>query len=59
MRLILQNIKELVQVDPKSRLWVAGKSMSEVQTLKNAFLIVQDEQIKDFGLMVNLSQDGN
>ena len=56
MRLILQNIKELVQVDPKSRLWVAGKSMAEVQTLKNAFLIIQDEQIKDYGLMENLSQ---
>ena len=56
MRLILQNIKELVQVDPKSRLWVAGKSMAEVQTLKNAFLIIQDEQIKDYGFMENLSQ---
>jgi len=56
MRLILQNIKELVQVDPKSRLWVAGKSMTEVHTLKNAFLIIQDEQIKDFGHMEKLSQ---
>jgi len=56
MRLILQNIKELVQVDPESRLWVAGKSMAEVQTLKNAFLIIQDEQIKDYGFMENLSQ---
>lgn len=54
MRLILQNIKELVQVDPKSRLWVAGKSMSEVQTVKNAFLIIQDELIKDFGPMHKL-----
>jgi len=54
MRLILQNIKELVQVDPKNRLWVAGKSMSEVQTVKNAFLIVQDELIKDFGTMDKL-----
>ncbi len=53
MRLILQNIKELVQVDPKNRLWVAGKSMAEVQTIKNAFLIVQDELIKDFGSMEN------
>ena len=40
MRLILQNIRELVQVDAKSRLWVAGKSMAEVQTIKNAFLII-------------------
>ena len=57
MRLILQNIKELIQVDPKNRLWVAGKSMAEVQTVKNAFLVVQDEQIHDFGPMEKLSQD--
>lgn len=56
MRLILQNIKELVQVDPKNRLWVAGKSMAEVQTIKNAFLIIQDELIRDFGSMENFHQ---
>lgn len=56
MRLILQNIKKLVQVDPKNRLWVAGKSMAEVQTIKNAFLIIQDELIRDFGSMENFHQ---
>jgi imidazolonepropionase len=56
MRLILQNIKELVQVDHKNRLWVAGKSMAEIQTVKNAFLIVQDEQIENFGPMEKLYQ---
>ena len=54
MKLILQNIKELVQVDPKNRLWVAGKSMAEVQTIKNAFLVAQDELILDFGPMEQL-----
>jgi imidazolonepropionase len=54
MRLILENIKELVQVDLKNRLWVAGKSMSEIQTIKNAFLLVKDEQIVDFGPMEDL-----
>lgn len=54
MRLILQNIKELVQVDARSRLWVAGKSMAEVETIKNAFLIVQDERIEKFGPMHEL-----
>ncbi len=54
MILILQNIKELVQVDLKNRLWVAGKSMAEVQTVKNAFLIIQDKLIKDFGAMEDL-----
>lgn len=55
MKIILENIKELVQVDPRQRLWVAGKSMSEVQTIKNAYLIIQDEQIDDFGPMENFS----
>jgi len=54
MRLILQNIRELVQVDPKNRLWVGGKSMADVQTVKNAFLIVQDERIENFGQMEEL-----
>lgn len=54
MRLILQNIKELVQVDFKNRLWVAGKSMAEVETIKNAYLTIKDEQIRDFGPMEDL-----
>lgn len=54
MRMILENIKELVQVDPKNRLWVAGKSMAEVQTIKNAFLVIKNEQIWDFGPMEKL-----
>jgi len=54
MRLILENIKELVQVDPQHRLWVAGKSMAEIQTIKNAFLVIQNELIEDFGPMDKL-----
>ncbi|MFA5330169.1 MAG: imidazolonepropionase [Prolixibacteraceae bacterium] len=54
MRLILQNISELVQVDLKNRLWVAGKSMAEVETIKNAYLTIKDEQIRDFGPMKDL-----
>jgi imidazolonepropionase len=56
MRLILQNIKELVQVDSRKRLWVAGKSMAEIQTIKNAFLVIQDELIADFGPMEKLNE---
>lgn len=55
MRLILENIKELVQVDTQNRLWVAGKSMSQVQTIKNAFVVVKNELITDFGPMEELS----
>lgn len=56
MRLILQNIKELVAVDSKNRLWVAGQSMARLQTVKNAFLIIVDEQIRDYGPMEKLIQ---
>lgn len=55
MRLILENIKELVQVDTQNRLWVAGKSMSQIQTIKNAFVVVKNELITDFGPMEELS----
>jgi len=54
MRLILENIKELVQVDPKNRLWVAGKSMAEIQTIRDAFVLIKGEQIVDFGPMDKL-----
>ncbi len=56
MRMILENIKELVQVDPNNRLWVAGKSMAEIKTIKNAFLLIKGEQIIDFGPMEKLSE---
>ncbi len=58
MKLILENIKELVQVDPMQRLWVAGKSMAELQTIKNAYLIIQDELIENFGVMEDLPSSG-
>jgi imidazolonepropionase len=56
MRLVLENIKELIQVDTKNRLWVAGKSMAEVQTIKDGFLVIQDGLIEDFGPMENYSE---
>lgn len=52
----MQNIKELVQVDQNRRLWVAGKSMAKVETVKNAFLVVKDELISDFGPMEKLDE---
>ncbi len=45
-----------MQVDPNNRLWVAGKAMAEVQTIKNAFLLIKGEQIVDFGPMEKLGQ---
>lgn len=51
MRLILQNIQKIVQADSQNRLWVAGKSMADIQQIDNAFLVIQDECIESFGPM--------
>jgi imidazolonepropionase len=54
MKLLLENIKELVQVEDNEVAFKAGKDMAEVKTLKNAFLIIRDEIIEEFGTMDQL-----
>lgn len=54
MKLLLENIQELVQVEEKSVLFKAGTEMSKLSTIKNAFLIIRDELIEDFGPMDHL-----
>jgi imidazolonepropionase len=56
MRVILQNIAELVQVEDRVRPWVAGREMSELKTIKNAFLYIREELIEDFGPMQDLTR---
>ncbi len=45
------NIKELIQVRDISVKKVSGKEMSILPTIKNAFLLIKDELILDFGSM--------
>ncbi|TXD51189.1 MULTISPECIES: imidazolonepropionase [unclassified Polaribacter] len=47
------NIKELLQVRDAATLKVCGKEMSILPTIKNAFLCIENDLIKDFGLMKN------
>ena len=56
MKLLLINIKELVQVEDKPRKWVSGKDMARINTIKNAFLLITDELITDFGPMIALEK---
>ncbi|MBN1822001.1 MAG: imidazolonepropionase, partial [Prolixibacteraceae bacterium] len=49
--ILLKNIKELIQIREKPVKFVAGKEMAILPTLKNAFLLIQDNRIKDFGPM--------
>jgi imidazolonepropionase len=50
------NIKELVQVREASVKKVSGKEMDILPTIKNAFLIIKDGLIFDFGEMSNLEE---
>lgn len=54
MKILLENIKELVQVVDEPLLFRAGNEMSSIKTIKNAFLIIRDEVIEEFGLMSEL-----
>lgn len=51
MNLIITNIKELVQTETSPRKWVAGSDMAVLPTIKNAYLIIKNGLIDDFGTM--------
>ena len=51
MKLLLLNIKELLQVRENPPTKVAGTDMALLPTIKNAWLLVQDNKIKDYGSM--------
>lgn len=53
---LIKNIKELLQVRETSISKVSGAEMSTLPTIKNAFLILKDNLIEDFGSMENLPE---
>ena len=55
MQTLITNIKELLQVRETSILKVSGADMKILPTLKNAFLLIENDTISDFGSMKNLS----
>jgi imidazolonepropionase len=54
MTTLIINIKELLQVRENSILKVSGVEMAVLPTIKNAFLLVNDDLIADFGSMEDL-----
>ncbi len=51
--LLIKNIKSLLQVRPEAPEYVAGKDMKDLPTIDNAFLLIKDGLIEDFGPMNN------
>ena len=54
MTTLFINIKELIQVRDKSIKKVSGKDMSILPVIKNAFMLIEDDIIINFGSMDNL-----
>jgi imidazolonepropionase len=54
MSILIKNIKELVQVEEIPRLKVAGPEMAKLNTIKDAWLLIEGDRIADFGKMGEL-----
>ena len=54
MKTILTNIKQLLQIRSLETKKVSGIEMNSLPMLENAFLIIQNDSIIDYGLMQNL-----
>ncbi|MNQ18796.1 Imidazolonepropionase [compost metagenome] len=54
MTTLITNIKELLQVRESSISKVSGAEMAILPTIKNAFLVIENNLIADFGSMENL-----
>ncbi|WP_432411401.1 imidazolonepropionase [Rasiella sp. SM2506] len=56
MKILLKNIKELLQIRESGLQKVAGEAMNVLPSFKNAWLLLEDEVIKDFGSMNTLAE---
>ena len=56
MKTLVKNIKELVQVETNPRLRVCGRDMAHLDTIKEAYLIVDGDRIAEFGPMSQLKE---
>lgn len=53
-KILIKNIKELVQVETELKTTVAGAEMAKLPSIKDAWLAVEDDVIIGFGEMIDL-----
>ncbi len=56
MKLLIKNIKELIQVEKSPKLKVAGREMANLETIKDAYLYIDKGKIAEFGTMADIGQ---
>ncbi len=59
MALLIINIKELLQIRTADVDKISGAEMAELPTINNAFLLIEDDLIADFGPMENCPTNQN
>jgi len=59
MKTLIKNIKKLVQTEENPVLIRSGKEMSVLNFIDNAYLIIDDDKIIEFGEMVQLKDNFN
>ncbi len=57
MALLITNIKKLVQTEEAPRIWVAGSEMAKLPCIDDAFLLVENGLISNFGPMTNVPKN--
>ncbi len=53
---LIKNIRTLVQTEDDPKIKVSGKDMANINSIDNAFLILKDDKIEDFGIMEDLPE---
>ena len=53
MKTLITNIQELLQIRDSSTYKVSGAEMKQLPSIKNAYLLIEDDSISDYGLMEN------
>jgi imidazolonepropionase len=56
--ILIKNIKELIQVDENKRIKISGDEMSHLNNLKDAWLLIKDDRIFDFGNELTPNHEG-
>ena len=57
MQILFKNIKELLQVREEKINFLSGKEMKTLPVIKNAFLLIENGLIKDYGKMEDAPSD--
>jgi len=57
MKTLIKNIKELIGIQEEGKLLLKGKEMAQLNTIQDAWLLINGENIEDFGSMQDLNEE--